>query len=381
MYLSISIKLDLEAIMKIIYDHQIFHSQKYGGISRYFYELYKEFNKESFKDITAEIYILSTENYYLKNSSFKNKINPTIPYFNKYTKRLSKYINLFYSNFTLKKRDYDIFHPTYYNKYFLKSIGDKPFVLTIHDMIHEIYAGKYFDQNDSTIIQKRILAKKANKIIAISKNTKSDIIKFYDIPEEKIKVIYHGYSNIAKENYKPLISNQYILYVGSRNGYKNFKLFLKSISDILLKNEQLILFCAGGGKFNESELDLINKLNINNSIIQKNVSDKELASLYSNAKAFIYPSLYEGFGIPILEAFNFGCPAIISDKSSFPEVAGEAVEYFNPTELNSIKNSIEKVVFNEYIRSEMIQKGYERLKKFNWKKTALETLKIYKNLK
>jgi len=356
--------------MKILYDYQIFHSQKFGGISRYFYELYKGLNEDKLVDITSNISILSTENHYLNNSNFSNK----------YFKRVFKYINHLYSSYKLKSNNYDIFHPTYYNDYFLNKIGDTPFVLTIHDMIHEIYAGEYFNEDDPTIKKKKVLAEESSKIIAISKNTKKDIIEYLNIPENKIEVIYHGYSGINNQNYRPLIKNDYLLYVGNRNGYKNFNFFLRAISNILLENQNLVLFCAGGGNFDNDELRLIEKFNLKEKVIQKNVSDEELASLYSNASAFIYPSLYEGFGIPILEAFSYGCPAIISNSSCFPEVAEEAAEYFNPFELDSLKSSIEKVIYDQNSRDKLIAKGYEQLKKFTWEKTVSQTLEIYKSL-
>jgi glycosyltransferase involved in cell wall biosynthesis len=366
--------------MKILYDYQIFSSQKFGGISRYFYELYKELNKDELVDITADISILSTENHYLKNSGFKNKVNSSIAFHNKYSKRLFKYMNHLYLSYKLKSDNYDLLHPTYYSDYFLNKIGDKPFVLTIYDMIHENFSGEFFSVNDSTITSKKLLAEKADKIIAISKSTKNDIIEYYNIPASKIKVIYLGSSmqTDSEENTR-LINNDYILYVGNRKKYKNFTFFLKSISDIL-KSNNLSLFCAGGGDFDKEELDLINSLNLEELTFQKNVDEKELSSLYNNAKFFVFPSLYEGFGIPVLEAFSMGCPVILSNTSSLPEVGGDAAVYFNPKNKEDMQNKIDKVINDNQLRTEMIKKGYKQLSKFSWSKTAAETLKLYRSV-
>ena len=366
--------------MKILYDYQIFHSQKFGGISRYFYELYNELNKDVFLDVSANISIFSTGNHYLNNDDFKNKIRPKIFFSNKYFKKVFEYINHLYSTYKLKTDNYDILHPTYYNDYFLDKIGDKPFVLTIYDMIHEKYAGEFFSETNSVISNKQLLAEKADKIIAISESTKRDIIEHYDISAEKIVVIYLGNSmKTINERKTSLVNDDYILYVGNRKKYKNFKFFLKSISGILNKNN-LSLFCAGGGDFDNEELGLINNLNLEDSIYQKNVDESELSSLYSNAKAFVFPSLYEGFGIPILESFSMGCPAILSNTSSLPEVGGEAAIYFDPKSKESIKHEVAKVINNIELRKKMVKKGYSQLEKFSWSKTAVDTLELYRSV-
>ena len=367
--------------MKVFFDHQIFNLQKYGGISRYFYELYKELNEEKFPNITAEISLLTTENHYLKNGSFGNIISPKISYYNKHTKKLFNYFNYLHSLYTLKLENYDIFHPTYYNKYFLDNIGEKPFILTIYDMIHERFSDDFFNGDDSTIANKELLAKKADKIIAISESTKKDIIECYNISSDKIKVIYLGSSLKPNNNKKiRLINKDYILYVGNRKKYKNFNLFLKSVSNILKKDKNISLFCAGGGSFDDNEIKLINSLNLENLVYQKNVNEDELSSLYNNAKAFVFPSLYEGFGIPVLEAFSMGCPVVLSNTSSLPEVGGDAAVYFNPENKEDMENKIDKVINDDNLRTEMREKGYKQLTKFSWSNTATETLKLYRSV-
>jgi glycosyltransferase involved in cell wall biosynthesis len=173
----------------------------------------------------------------------------------------------------------------------------------------------------------------------------------------------------------------YLLYVGVRSGYKNFKLFLKGVSQSskLLLEFDVISF--GGGAFNTAELDYIKSLGFRHDQVgQLSGGDEVLNSLYKGAAAFVYPSLYEGFGLPLLEAMVCMCPIICSNSSSMPEVVGDAAEYFNPMITEDISVAIERVVFSESRSLELVEKGLGRVKKYSWKKCAQETLAVYKNL-
>lgn len=382
--------------MKILFDNQIFKAQKYGGISRYFTELFKYFNH--IDGVEYELPIRDTENEYLKkikpfsemnlyrNNLFKNFNFRLSRLLNKIIDRFDKNSNINRVKKILKEQDFDIFHPTYYSAYFLKYLKNKPFVLTVHDMIHEIYP-KYFLFGKKIIKRKKKLILRADKIIAISENTKKDIIRFYNIPEDKIKVIYHGSSLIPTKNIPeniPKIPGKYILFVGARGLYKNFKFFIKSISPILKNDRQINIIVAGGysgqNNFLEKEIKIFKQLDIDKQIFQYSINDEILVYLYQNALCFVFPTLYEGFGIPVLEAFACCCPAVISNTSSLPEVGGEAVVYFDPTNGDSILKSVEKVINDKELRREMVEKGQEQLKKFSWDKTGEETLKFYSSV-
>lgn len=380
--------------MKILFDTQIFDAQKYGGISRYFSELFKYFNTRS--NITYDIPIKNTRNEYIKvippfsETDLSRKI--LFPIINFKLQRIfSKIYDIVDYNSNrnktkraLRKQDYDVFHPTYYSDYFLRYLKNKPMVLTVYDMIHEIYP-EYFALDKKTVKLKKKLILRADKIIAISKSTKIDIMHFYNIPEDKIKVIYLGNSLYPMENQSILnkiqIPEKYILFVGSRDIYKNFDFFIKSISPILNKDKSINVIVAGGysGKnaFSEKETSLFKELNIDQQIFQYSIDDETLSILYEKAVCFVFPSLYEGFGIPVLEAFACNCPAVISNTSSLPEIGGDAARYFDPKDNTSIIKAVDEVVYNERIRSEMILKGQQQLKKFSWTKTGEETLALY----
>lgn len=348
--------------MKVLYDEQIFSSQKIGGISRYFYELIRR-NKD------AIIPLIYTENFYLEKGKrildFKGK------------SRIIRFLNKNYFLWKLKKLNYDIFHPTYYENYFLKYLKT-PFIITVHDMIHEIYADTYFKNDIRTTKLKKELCEKADGIIAISEQTKKDLIKFFGIKENKIKVIYHG-SDLKKETKEVQLPNKYILFTGGRWGYKNFNLFLEGISNLLLQNEELYLVCTGN-PFSEKEKNYLRKLRIENKVYQILAKEDEIYTIYHNAECFVFPSLYEGFGIPILEAWESECPIALSDTSCFPEIAGDAGEYFNPQDKESIKKAVENIIYNSERKRKLIEKGKVRLKNFSWDKTYQETLDFYKEI-
>jgi glycosyltransferase involved in cell wall biosynthesis len=356
----------------------MFAYQNYGGISRYFYELMCNINKYKLAD-----FYLSTKysnNYYLRTSDFLNPESFLEGYNFRGKVRLLSLVNHIHCIKDLKHVRYDVLHPTYYNPYFLKHLKGKSFVLTIHDMIHEIYP-EYFGKNNRTREYKKILAEKAAKIIAISENTKNDIIRILGVDESKIVIIPHGCSLMETfdEKMKVDIPERYLLYVGDRANYKNFNGFLSSVHKTLKDDDSLFLVCAGGRPFNAEEIDLIERLKVKEKVLKYTADNKTLAYLYSKALAFVFPSLYEGFGIPILESMQCGCPAILSNTSSLTEVGGDAAVYFDPLDGLSMKSSIEKVIYNESLRSELRAKGYNNISRFSWEKTARDTVKVYES--
>lgn len=364
--------------MKILYDHQIFTIQGYGGVSRYFYELLREFNK--INDIKTKISLIFSNNHYISDNKIINHLNFFPEKEFKGKRRLMNISNKLVSKVNLKKQNFDLFHPTYYDVYFLNYIGKKPFVLTVYDMIHEKFKSM-FPEEDKTTQYKKLLVEKAAKIIAISEITKNDLIDIFNVEQGKIEVIYLGNSMSPKSvKISFEMPKYYILFIGFRGGYKNFDTFLESVAELLKKNRDLFIICAGGGKFSSSEIMKLEKLDIKKQVLQFHLDDNTLAYLYKNAILFVFPSIYEGFGIPILEAFACECPVVCSNISSLPEVAGDAAEYFNPYEKNSIKSIIERVINSVEIRNKLIDKGKKRLENFSWKQTALKTKKIYEDI-
>lgn len=380
--------------MKILYDSQIFLAQKHGGISRYYYEL----ATSSETDVETEIAVLYHRNEYLgkvlkslplppKTDSFlggryfpgrnilvniKEKVHPSIkPIVENQNKLLEQ----------IAQRKFDLFHPTYYNNYFLRHIHKTPFVLTIYDMIHELYP-EYF-MGDKTALLKRQLFDNAQHVITISETTKNDIVQFYNCSVNKVEVVHLASSLISVEQQDSLkhlkIPENYILFVGDRRIYKNFLFFVNAIASLLKANDELFLICTGR-HFSDAEIEFFEQQGLAGKIMQIFASDEELVALYSNARVFVFPSLYEGFGLPVLEAFSCGCPAVLSHTGSLPEIAGDAALYFDPKSVSDIRNTINKVLSSDSLRENLIQKGKQQLNKYSWSKTVKETHKIYRKI-
>ena len=366
--------------MKVLYDHQCFVQQQFGGVSRYHFQLIKELNK--LQVVEAKLSLKYSNNFYI-NSDTSFGIKKFFPNNKFYFKRtILDYINRFSTIPALKKGDFDIFHPTYYNPYFLKYLKGKPFIIMAHDTIHETFP-EIINLIDKTLDHKKATLYKARLIIANSHNTKNDLIRLYNIPSEKIEVVYLAASinkSLASSILKVDLPEKYILFVGNRDFYKNFNNFILAIEPLLRENKDLFLICAGGSVFTNEEKKFFNSKELENKIMYKSADDVALATLYANALAFIFPTLYEGFGIPALEAMNCDCPVVMSNTSSLPEVGGEAAIYFDPNNTDDMRDKIVSVIFNSDLRNELIMKSSIQRQKFSFEKTAKQTLEVYQKL-
>ena len=358
--------------MKIYYDYQVFYQQEYGGVSRYHVEIANLI--EQYDDTYINIPCFFSHNEYLEKKFNVEKIS-----INKFThNKVIELLNKFSSMLYLASQDNDIVHPTWVDPYIFLFKGKAKIVITIHDMIHELF---WQGKAEQEIARKKNAIYKSDAIIAISNNTKKDILKLYpDIPEEKIHVVYHGTSHLPKP-IKPdsfSVPNKYVLYVGRRDDYKCGMLVAKAMAHLFKKHDDISLLYIGGGKLSIEEKRLIQNLEIENKVYQKNVTDAELAYLYNNALCFVYPSQYEGFGLPILEAFDNKCPVVCANNSSLPEVGGDAVLYFDTVE--ELSTQIEECITDANLRSTLIKKGENRGALFTWEKCAAETYEVYKEL-
>ena len=371
--------------MKILFDSEIFQFQIFGGISLYFTKLLEEFKKDSAVDFKLPVFY--SDNYYIKEKSFSNplRLYEKEFLFKRQLIKLLNYINKQKTIFSIKAGNFDIFHPTYIFPYFHKYLKSKPYILTVHDMTIETIPEYFvFDKKISDIIKyKKMLIENATRVIAISENTKNDILKYTNYDASKIDVVYHGLpleSTVIAEEIADL-PKKFILFIGQRGKYKNFNSFLIAISEILKQDSDLYLVTAGGGGFNKTETDFVKNLGIEHKIIKKPIqNNNQLINYYKKALCFVFPSIYEGFGFPILECFQCNCPLVCADNSSFPEIAGDAAVYFDAYSIESMTENIKKVLYDENLRKNMIQKGQERLKLFSWKKTAQDTKKTYKKV-
>ncbi|MCC6865880.1 MAG: glycosyltransferase family 4 protein [Ignavibacteria bacterium] len=361
--------------MKILFDYEIFMRQKYGGISRYFYELINGITICNEFDVDVFLGYNNVSNKFksIKNLNItENKLNyPTYLHF------LMYYLNNNKFNKYLKKQSYDLFHKTYYSETGLNSKGKK--VSTIHDMTHEKYP-QYFTKGDSTVEYKNKSIKSSDGIVCVSDTTKNDLIDIYNIPPDKIKVIYHGISLTDKNVNSYKHNRQFILFVGQRWGYKNFNALLSVYSSDKALNTNYDLVCFGGGRFNYSERLFIKKNELQKKVYQISGSDDLLISLYKSASLFVYTSIYEGFGFPPLEAMKFGCPVLTSPAGSVKEIAGNSVIYFNPNDLNSLIKSLNDILSNTTGQNKYLESGKKRASEFTWSRSINKHYEFYKSI-
>lgn len=369
--------------MKILFDPQIFYVQKFGGISRYYTEIFSLLREH--KDVNTVLPLCYSENAYavenslLTENRFMQLLFTSASVLNISTRTLQKKRATALLNKTISSFDFDLFIPTYFDPYFLSFINKKPFVLTVYDMIHELFPEYYVHESLSIVKDKLLLMEKATMIIAVSHNTKKDILQLYPhIDASKIEVIYHGSSIAIDKEAKVQLPAEYILFVGERANYKNFHFLLNAIAELLTSNPHLHLVCAGGGKFKKEELHLFKKMGLEKQIIQQSFKENELGLYYAGAICFVFPSLYEGFGIPVLESMACGCPVLLGHHSSFPEVAGDAGVYVNLNSAEDLKSKIQLMLSNSSVRQEFSKKSLERAKMFTWSHAAAQCFEVYK---
>lgn len=262
-----------------------------------------------------------------------------------------------------------------------------PTVVTIHDLSYFYFPNEFLKNDLYKLINwTKYSVRKAKKIIAVSEHTKKDLVNFYNVAEEKISVVYNGYGietqnlklkNQNSINYK-LKTKNYILYVGTVQPRKNIKTLIDAFDIFTDDHPDFSLYIVGKkGWMYDKTAQSFKQSNHKDKIIMRGyVSDDELALLYQNAFCLVNPSLYEGFGIPVLEAMSQSCPVIASNTSSLPEIGGDAALYFDPKSIVQLGGQLNKLYDDKKLRDELVKRGKERIKKFSWQTCADKTLAI-----
>ncbi|MBW9221791.1 glycosyltransferase family 4 protein [Methanothermococcus sp. SCGC AD-155-C09] len=361
-------------------------NQPLTGVGNYLYNLIKELLN---KNLCNNIVLI---NY--KNCNIFPTVNKTL--INNPLKKISKTYLWYAYIFALNSiRGYfnglDIIHNPYQAPTFFDLKGQK-YIITVHDLIQILFPKEV--KPLVHLVQKTMLPRTirtADKIISVSHNTKKDVIKYFKIPEDKIEVIYNG----VNEEYKPLPDNEiekirqkynleypFILYVGGLAPNKNIPTLIKAFYKLKKQRllHKLVIIGAKRLKYN-SIFETIDKLNLQKDVIFTGyVPEEDLPALYNAADLFVYPSIYEGFGLPPLEAMACGIPVITSNSSSLPEVVGNAGIMVDPYDVDGLSRAMYEVLTNDGLREELRKRGLERAKLFTWKKCAEEHLKVYEEV-
>ena len=380
--------------MRILFDYQAFEMQPFGGVSKSYAEIISHLKAMG---VDARLAIKESDNEHLIQTGIAPSIKP-LGTANKYwfggkklfrgqRRLLRKGMSLagYHNDFLpvnqdyciklLKRQQFDIFEPTFFDSYFLPYLKGKPFVLTVHDMIPEILG-----VDEPQAQQKKLLCPLAAHIHVPSQNTKSDLVNILNINPDKITVTPHGSPASPTTKHPSPYLFPYLLYVGARWSYKNFVPFVEECAIIISKCPDLHVVCTGS-PFTPEEEKLLANHGLTKHFLQTHTNQEDLQALYQNAVAFVYPSAYEGFGIPILEAFVCGCPVMINNASCFPEVGGDAAIYFDINLRGDLAEHIEAFLqAPEQDRNDLIARGQERAKLFSWEESARKLKQVYENI-
>jgi glycosyltransferase involved in cell wall biosynthesis len=364
--------------MKVFYDGEIYatYPKQSGGISRYFDNLISRLPEDFYPTLTT--------------AREQKSSHPTHPNLHLYRYnlqfrpgRLSNWLRKKYFQSVPCNYQPQIAHPTYYSLLTGRSISayNCPVVITVYDMIHENFADSIDPSGYMTDLKRKAMFS-AQAILCISESTKRDLLERYPALEDRVTVTL--LATELDESYicdrDPVPSRPYYLYVGAREGYKNFDRLLIAFSQITPKFPDLLL-CVVGSPFSKEEFQRIAELNLSQHIeYYGRASDGQLAKLYNKSIAFVYPSLYEGFGIPPLEAMSCGTVVIAADKSSIPEVVEDVGLLFDPQSTDELVDRLLFLLEHPNKRISLIHKGKQQVQKFSWNKTTMQTVDVYRSL-
>ncbi|MEN9630293.1 MAG: hypothetical protein RJA10_3521 [Pseudomonadota bacterium] len=363
--------------MKVVFDSQIFELQRHGGISRYVTELALAMAR--LPEVQARVLAPLHVNALLAGSGAPTA-GPAacVP---GWPARLRQPLAAAWSAAWLALGPPDVLHATYYGRH-RRPRGAGRLVLTVHDMIHERFPGD-FGPHDDTAACKRAAVAAADHVICVSDSTRRDLCQLYGLAPERISVVPHGVRPLpAVQGPPPLPPGApYLLHVGARGGYKNFSLLLRALAASAPLRTALRVVAFGGGPWTAAERELITRAGLGDGqVLQMAGDDALLSTLYRHAACLVYPSRYEGFGMPLLEAMALNCPVVSASGSALPEAAGPAATYFDTESADApaqLAAAIERATGDPARRAELQRLGAERAAAFTWERAARQTLQAY----
>jgi len=371
--------------MKIGIDCRIY-SSKFTGIGRYVYELVHRIAK---LDKTNQ-YVL-----FFNNPEF-DEFTPPASNFKKVLVDAPIYSLKEQTSFlkSINKENLDLMHFTHFNA---PIFYNRPSIVTIHDLTLSFFPGKKkrgLLHRIGYYLTLRSAVKKAKKVITISENSKKDLLEITRIPEEKVSIIYQGVGEEFKpvedkkriestlEKYK--IKNPFLLYTGVWRSHKNIPNLVKAFhmirSEYGITKLKLVLTGKEDPFYPEVKDTIVALDELENVIRPGLVSENELLDLYTAADVYVFPSFYEGFGLPPLEAMACETPVAASNASCIPEVCGkDNAVFFDPANFKDMAQNINALLKSTSLQSRLVENGLKRIKKFTWEQTAQETYNLYRS--
>ena len=368
--------------MRILFDHQAFSLQVTGGITRYFYELVRHFNQIEDTSTTTQLGYCSTV-WPLKEAS-----KPCGKILHWGPRPVKSGVGTYFINelllnpYNLAQPRVDIYHNTLYR--FMPSVRARLYVATHHDCTIERFPD-LFPEAAVVIKAKKQMLKKADFVFCVSEASRQDLHSFYDYDRSQTLALPLGLARLprspqAQAELKRRINRPFILYVGTRAAYKNFSRLLRGFGASGIKSDYHLL-AVGGGEFSSKEKQEVASLDLASAVVSIPLASGELlAEAYSAASAFVYPSLYEGFGLPPLEAMEKGCRVLVSANPACMEVCKDAALFFDPFDEADLARKLQAVLEDTDENKRRVERGYEVYQLYQWPEVTQKMIAAYRSL-
>lgn len=358
--------------MRVRYDDQIFSTQRVGGISRYFVELIREFAENPDLGVEVERGWRWTGNVHALEARLGVPLrvpgNSRAP--------ILRFANRVYN---ARRSAADLTHHTYYGARYLRRSLGPPTIVTVYDMIPELFPDLFPSGNPHQLKEEYV--RQAGTVLCISESTRRDLLRIYGSIACPTVVTHLGVGHqFVPEASRPRwCPDAYVLFLGRRNGYKDFHVALESFAEVARRQLGLSLLTVGGGPLTQDEEALISRWGLRERVLQRHASDDELPGVLAGATAFLFPSRYEGFGLPTLEAMACATPTVLANSSSHPEVGGDAALYFPPGDSSALAHQISRLLGDGELHQRLSERGLARASRFTWRRTAAATAEAYRS--
>jgi len=355
--------------MRVLIDDQIFVSQVRGGVSRYFAELMKYVRRGEAPDVELVQPWRWTRNVHAEEAGLAATL-PTPVGRRPFVLRTANRI-------PCAQGRPDVVHHTYYNCKYLRLEPSALRVVTVYDMIPEIFPELFPAGNPHE--GKREFVEAADLVLCISTSTRDDLVRLYGVPTAPVVVTPLGVDYSFRPGLPPLPSlpSPYVLFVGNRKAYKDFDVLVEAFASLAARHADVRLVVVGGLPFDRAEEETLRRKGIRERVYRTSLSDSDLPAAYANASCFVFPSRYEGFGLPTVEAMAAGCPVILADSSAHPDVGGEAAVYFPPGDSEALGVALSRVHSDAALRRVLSERSLLRAAAFSWQQTGSATVRAY----